>query len=607
MLRRLPLGTNSVQSRETIRAGLDMASVALGEGRRAAIDQRKHSREKRALNLPKGWTPPGPSRTLSAADAAFLNLERKEIPLAIACVTIFDGPIPFERFVAKVASKLAQVPRYKQVVVMPSLNMARPTWEEDRHFHIRHHVFRVVLDPPGTQAQLEALAGRLFSKILDRDKPLWEIYVVDGLKDERSAVIWRLHHALADGISANRLLELFLDTTPDGSSAPPAPRPRPHGASDSTTTGGLAAAVHSAVDGLVSTERSLLGLAQALLGDAKQEGSTNLLRLLPELLMSSERLPFNKPCGNRRKFCWTEFDMADVKAIREAVGARVNDLILAVLARALARYVRLHGQSTVNRFVRVMCPVNMRKPGEEGSLGNQISFLPVALPLGMRDPVELLRAVAARTEIMKRSGAAALVGLVGAAIAKAPPPLQALFWWWLPEIIFPVPILNMICTNLPGPPVPLYALGRRMIATYPQVPTGYELGINVAVESYDGKLFFGLIAGTDAAPDVIRLRDFLDVSFQELNRAARKLGTVRAPALVKKPRQQRRKALRRSRPVAAQPTAPRKSPPPEPETGDAAPASPSQTGFLPLTLTPVRGGRRWGWIQKHDRENRKPQ
>jgi WS/DGAT/MGAT family acyltransferase len=512
---------------------------------------------------------------LSAADAAFLYLERKEIPLAIACVTIFDGPIPFDGFVAKVASKLAQVPRYLQVVVMPSLNMGPPTWEDDRHFDIQRHVFRVVLDPPGGEAQLEALAGRIFSQILDRHKPLWEIYVVDGLKDKRSAVIWRLHHALADGISANRLLELFLDTTPEGSPAPSTPHLRRHVASGSIPTGGLAGVVHTALDDLIATEKGLLGFAQALLGGPKQDGSTNLLRLLPELLMSVERLPFNKPCGKRRKFCWAEFDMADVKAIREAVGGRVNDVILAVLTHALARYVKLHGQSTVNRFVRIICPVNLRKPGQEESLGNQISFMPVALPMGLQDPVELLRAVAARTETMKSSGAAALLGLVGAGIAKAPPPLQALFWWWLPEFIFPVPILNMICTNVPGPPVPLYALGRRMIAAYPQVPTGYELGINVAAESYDGKLFFGLIADAEVASDVNRLRDFLYVSFQELNRAARKLGTVRAPALPKRPRRRQKKVPQRSRLARPQPTKPAQPAPPEPEMGSTVPTTPA--------------------------------
>jgi len=197
----------------------------------------------------------------------------------------------------------------------------------------------------------------------------------------------------------------------------------------------------------------------------------------------------------------------------------------------------------MKRFVRIVCPVSLRKPGQEEGSGNQISFMPVALPMDVQDPAEMLRAIAARTETMKSSGAAGLVGLAAAFIAKAPPPLQALFWWGLPELILPVPLFNMICTNVPGSPTPLYALGRRMIAAYPQVPTGYDLGINCAVESYDGKLFFGLVADAQVASDVNRLRDFLYVSFQELRAAARK----KAPVAANQPRPRRKEVIRGGR------------------------------------------------------------
>jgi NRPS condensation-like uncharacterized protein len=210
----------------------------------------------------------------------------------------------------------------------------------------------------------------------------------------------------------------------------------------------------------------------------------------------------------------------DVQRIRNAAGGTVNDVILTVLTRGLSHYVKLHGQSVVNRFVRIVCPVSLRQSGQKESLGNQISFLPVALPMGARGPIRTLRAVAARTEIMKKSGAAGLVGLAARWIAAAPPPLQALLWRTIPEVILPVPLLNMICTNVIGSSTPLYAAGRRMLAAYPQVPTGYDLGVGCAVHSYDGKLFFGFIADTEAAPDVDRLRDFVVRSFQELCRAA---------------------------------------------------------------------------------------
>jgi diacylglycerol O-acyltransferase / wax synthase len=528
--------------------------VSARSGRRGngAAMERETGRPSRRSPSPPAYEQSEQSRTLSAADAAFLYLERKEMPLAIACVTIFDGPIPFDAFVASIASKLDRVPRYQQVVVTPPLNIDLPTWEDDLHFDIRRHILRVAVEPPGGEAELEALAGRIFSKVLDRSKPLWEIYVVEGLKDRRGALIWRLHHALADGISGSRLLEVFLDAAPEGSPALRRPRQRPPQPSNGAPADGISAVVHSTLGSLIATERGLLGFAQALLGDPKQEGSKSLLDLLPELLVSVERLPFNKPCGEGRKFCWAEFDMAEVQAIREVVGGRVNDVILTVLTRALARYVMLHGQSIMKRFVRIVCPVNLRKPGQVENLGNQISFIPVALPMDVQDPAEMLRAIAARTETMKRSGAAALLGLTGALIAKAPPAMQALFWWGLPELILPVPLFNMICTNLPGPPMPLYALGKRMIAAYPQVPTGYDLGINCAVESYDGKLFFGLVADAQVASDVSCLRDFLYVSFQELRAAARK----QARAAAKQLRPTRRKSILRGRSARQHPLKP---------------------------------------------------
>jgi diacylglycerol O-acyltransferase len=466
----------------------------------------------------RNGTVPSANR-LSAADAAFLYLERKEIPLHIACVFIFDGPIPFRDFVSSIESRLHLIPRYRQVVVMPEYNLDQPAWEDDAHFDIRRHIFRVSLDPPGGDAELENLAGRIFGQLMDRSKPLWDIHVVDGLKDGRGALILRAHHSLADGVSGVALVSAMLDTNPEGPGTVKKPhfRPRKAPAQNYSLMDALSTAVRDSVEGLIAAETGLLGWAQALLGDPAL--LQRFVGLMPELAASVERLPCNKPCTGGRKFCWAEFDLKDVDAIRAVGGGTINDVVLTLLTRSLARYVKLHRQSVVNRFVRIVCPVSLRHGEQNGDLGNQLSFMPVALPLGVRDPVELLKAVAARTDTIKRGRAADLVVLAANWIASAPPALQALLWWSLGQLILPVPLFNMICTNIPGSPVPLYALGRRLIAAYPQVPTGYELGINCAVHSYDGKLFFGLIADAHAAPDVGRLRDYLYVSFRELCRA----------------------------------------------------------------------------------------
>jgi diacylglycerol O-acyltransferase len=465
---------------------------------------------------------PVASSSLSAADSAFLFLERKEVPLHIASVCVFDGPIPFEKFVASIDSRLHLVPRYLQIPVFSPWNLGFPSWEGDSHFDVRRHVFHVTLDRPGGEAELEALAGRILSQLLDRSKPLWDVHVVDGLEGGRGAIIWRVHHALADGLSGVELMKIMLDPTPDVPETIPKPRYRRarRRAAQPAPTADIPTAINKTLGSLLELEAGLLELTQSLIKDSQQSPLKGLAELLPEFTASIERLPFNKPCTGARKFCWTEWSLAEVKAVREALGGTVNDVILTVVTRALARYVKLHGQSVVNRFVRIVCPVSLRLPEQQARLGNQISFLPVALPMDARGPVQMLKAVSARTEALKRSGALGVVTLAAKWLAAAPPPIQALFWRSIPEIILPVPLLNMICTNVMGSPTALYAVGRRMLAAYPQVPTGWDLGVGCAVHSYDGKLFFGLLADTDAAPDVDRLRDFLVLSFEELRRSA---------------------------------------------------------------------------------------
>jgi diacylglycerol O-acyltransferase len=516
--------------------------------------------------------PPVLSRRLSGADAAFLYLERKEIPLNIACVAIFDGPIPFREFVANIDGKLDLIPRYRQVAVPPPYNLGYPTWEHDPNFHIKRHIFRVRLDPPGGESELEALAGRLLSQVLDRRKPLWEIHVVEGLADGRGAVIARIHHALADGVAGAALLRIMFDSTPEGSPPVRKPRARPaaHPRPERTLAEQVGSAIQGALENAVAAEAGLLSLAEGLLSERGKNALQELATLLPELLQPPERFSFNKPCSGDRKFCWTEVDFSQVQAIRAALGGKVNDCILSVVVRAIARYMRLHGEKLKGRFLRVVCPVNLRG-GEHGeSLGNRITFLPVVLPLDVRDPVEMLHAVAARMEIMKNVRAAELVSIFASCLGATPAPMQELFWRGLPLIPLPLPLLNIICTNVPGSPTALYSVGRRLVASYPQVPTGYELGLGVAAQSYDGKLCFGVTADAHVAPDAGRLRDYIRICFQELSKAA---GVKSA---------------------GQRPTTPRAARPrPAKRTGPAKPAEPvessaSTTASAPEESAPVR-------------------
>ncbi|HEV2444711.1 MAG TPA: wax ester/triacylglycerol synthase family O-acyltransferase, partial [Candidatus Sulfopaludibacter sp.] len=418
--------------------------------------------------------PPLLSRRLSGIDAAFLYLERQEIPLHIAAVCLFESPIPFAEFMAAIDSKLHLLPRYRQVVVEPPLHIGYPTWQDDAAFDIRRHIFHARVAAPGGQPEFEALASRILTKVMDRSKPLWDIHVVDGLAGGRGAFIARVHHALADGVAGASLMKIILDPTPAGSKAIRKPPFRPRPAEPQSVTDALVSGLHSSLESMIGAEAVVMDFARTLLDSRTQSAFQKLIRLVPELAASTERFPFNKPCGGVRKFCWTEFPFADAQQIRHATGATINDVILTVVTQAMSRYIELHGEPVKGRFIRMVCPVNVRQGDNGESLGNQISFLPVALPLDIRNPLRMLDAVAERTEIMKNARAAHLVALLATWLGAAPPPLQALFWGTIPLVVLPLPLLNMICTNVPGSPTPLYAVGRKMIASYPHVPTGYE-------------------------------------------------------------------------------------------------------------------------------------
>jgi diacylglycerol O-acyltransferase len=325
-------------------------------------------------------TEPEGNRRVSGVDAAFLYLERKQIPLNIASVAIFDGPIPFEEFVAALDSKLHLIPRYRQVISSPAFDLAYPTWQDDPSFDIRRHILPVRLPPPGGEAELEDLASGILGQVMDRSKPLWDIHIVEGLKNGRGALIARVHHALADGVSGAALLSIMLAPTPETSYAigrrkykvrrrsVPAPS-----IAELIGEAALATAKNA-----IAAEQGLLAMTGALLGGRFLGGLAGIGDVIPEFAASIERLPFNRPCTGERRFCWAEVNFADVKGVRAAAGGTVNDVILTAVTRGIARYVKLHGETTRRRLVRVVCPVSLRR-GDDGKLGNQITFMPVAM------------------------------------------------------------------------------------------------------------------------------------------------------------------------------------------------------------------------------------
>jgi len=458
------------------------------------------------------------NRQLTSVDASFLYFEKKEAPMHIGSVSVFEGEIPFDAFVNNVVSKLHMLPRYQQRVVPDPFMMGHPTWEFDPDFDIKNHIFKVQIDSPGSDQELIELAGRIFTPVMDRKKPLWDIYLVYGLKGKKSAMIARVHHAMVDGVSGVDLLKVVLDLspTPEPAKAEFVPHP-PKPDATRRFFDSLLGSLQEGMNRWMEFQNGLLNLTQALTQEQTRGAAQQVSGGLPALASPPSMLPFNRPCSGQRKLVWSEFSFAEARGIRAAVGGTVNDVVLTALSGAVSRYVESHGQKIEGRTVRIMVPVSMRQEDKRGALGNLVSMLPVEIPLDLKDPLERYRFVNQKTAAMKAARVAEGISTMTALMGILPAPVQAMFGALAST---PIPAFNMVSTNVPGPQVPLYATGRRMIAYYPYVPVGYALGLGCAIMSYDQKLYFGLTSDVQAMPDVELMKKALDESFLELRTAA---------------------------------------------------------------------------------------
>ena len=463
-------------------------------------------------------------RRMRGSEAMFLYFERKEMPLHIGCVAVLDGPFD-EESVQVLASRLPEIPRYRQRVMFTPLNVAHPSWEDDPAFDIRNHIFRVNIPQPGTDAQLSELAGNIFTPLMDRNKPLWDLTIVDGLEHGRSALILRIHHCMADGMSGVGLVNILFDPTRTPRKVEPTPfAPPPLPEPGELLVEGLAGLWADAAERFVGANITLLRMAQAFTGNNSQDSRRALLATAPDLLRPTERLPFNGACSGVRGYCWTSVPFGEARGIRSALGGTINDVVLTMVTGAFSRYVIAHREPVSNRYVRLMVPVNVRTEDPHRQLGVEISMLPISIPLDVDDPAERLRVVARRSAAMKAARVADMISLIGMWLGWTPPSLQQTLAG-MPFLPQPVLIVNTVCTNVPGPMVPLYANGHELLTYYPQVPCGSDIGISIAVSSYNQKLFFGVTYDEQAAPDGELFRDFLVESYEELRSAAGVPGT----------------------------------------------------------------------------------
>ncbi len=491
---------------------------------------------------------------LSWGDALFLYLEREGMPLHVAGINLYEGIIPLDACVAFVESRLPLIPRYRQRVMMPPLNFGLPTWEFDPNFDCRNHVHQVTLKR-GTDAEIKETAAAILSKVMDRSRPLWDLTLMHDLKRKRTAMLARVHHSMVDGIAGVALMNALMDPTPikfrpskkKAKFEVPPPKDALAALLDA-----LVSTPFYLIDRLVSVQNEMLSIAEGVLAGGALLGNQQLGTLVPELMAPVQRLPFNTVCRGPQKFAFAHFSLAEIKAIKNACETTVNDVLLSVTTDTIRRYAEAHGVEVAGRKLRIVVPVNVRNGAEQaGEMGNRISFLPISMPLDISDPLALLAAAHERMMFLKMARAAEFVGLAGGLFGLAPLPLQAAV---APVVsALPISLCNIICTNVPGPQFPLYFMGHRMLHWYPYVPIGGEMGVNVAVLTYDGHAHFGATGDANAAPDLERFEGFLAESFAALRTAVSlKSQPKRAAAKRAQPKREQTKPVRRKPRVSAE-------------------------------------------------------
>jgi WS/DGAT/MGAT family acyltransferase len=461
---------------------------------------------------------------LSALDNSFLLLEGPDAYMHVASTLVFDaeplrredGGVDAEAVKALIGASLHRIPRYRQKLAwIPVQN--HPVWVDDESFHLDYHVRHTGLPRPGSDEQLKRLSARIMQQHLDRSRPLWEIWVAEGIDKDRFALVTKVHHCMVDGVSGVDLMKVLMSPVPDpppGADPPRfVPRPQPSG---------FELLRHEAERWArlpFQALRDMRGFAR----EAQDLRRDVLVRLRAAAetvgagLRSASPTPLNRPIGPHRRFDWMSTDVAEVKGVRRALGGSLNDVVLAAVTGAVQRYLERRGVRTRGLDFRVMAPVSVRAPEESGALGNRVSAWLIPLPLDADDPRERLRRIAERTAELKEARSAVGAEILTQAAEWTPSNLLALGARNVTRLL----PFNLVVTNVPGPQFPMYLAGARMVEAYPHVPLAANLGLGIALLSYDGRIHWGFNADYDVVPDLADFVADTRASLAELLRAAR--------------------------------------------------------------------------------------
>jgi diacylglycerol O-acyltransferase / wax synthase len=454
---------------------------------------------------------------MSAVDASFLHVENDVTPMHIGAVSIFEGPAPpFAALREMVASKLDLVPRYRQKVRFVPLSAGSPVWIDDPHFSIDYHLRHTAVPAPGSDTQLRQMASRVFSQHLDRNKPLWELWVVERLERGRWAMLSKVHHCMVDGVAATDLMSaMFSDESTADSSGEWSPGPEPSDVDVLMRT----LAHRISPEGQVETVKRWLGAPRETLRSLAELTRATLAASASMRPVGSSSL--TGPIGPHRRWSWADVRLTDVKTLRAALGGTVNDIVLTLIAGGFRDLLAGRGEDVEeDRVIRTMVPVSVRHKNERGVYNNRVSAVFAGLPVGLVDPVTRLEHISAEMDGIKQSKQAVAGDVLASLSGFAPPLLLALG----SRLVTQSPRLNMhtATTNVPGPQQAVQTLGRRLLESYPFVPVVGSVRIVVAIFSYDGGLYFGVTGDYDGAADI-------DVLTAGIERAMAELLSIAAP------------------------------------------------------------------------------
>lgn len=449
---------------------------------------------------------------LTVLDEMWLHLEGPDTHMHVGAVVVFEGPVPdYEEFKDMVGRRLQLVPRFRQKIATVPFGLGRPVWVDDTHFNLEYHVRQTALPAPGDDARLKRLAGRIMSQQLDRSKPLWEIWFVEGLSDDRWALISKTHHAVVDGVSGADIMTVMLDLGPEPQEIEPEPwRPDPEPTADQLLRDAIGERVTSPAEVLRTVQSAVLDpakLPNRVFEAAKAVGS-----FVGGTLDFAPASSFNVRIGPHRRFEMVFADLDDVKRIKDAHGTTVNDVVLAAVTGALRRMLLGRGERVDETELRAMIPVSVRADADRGALGNKIATMWATLPVMISDPVERLKAVNSHMGDLKNSGQAVGAQILTSLGEYAPPTILA----QASRLVQRQRAYNLTITNVPGPQIPLYASGRKMLEVYPVLPLAGNTALGVALFSYNGGIGFGLLGDYDTVPDLAVLAEGIEKSIAEL-------------------------------------------------------------------------------------------